>query len=85
MLRCFTQSRNYQNKDQWKNVAKATRRPMMAIVAFLSVPRTVFMELASRQTSASVNQDTGARYAITVSSKLYDLLNLYCLKLGCSK
>lgn len=38
---------------------------MMAIVAFLSVPKTVYMELASHQTSASVNQDTGARYAIT--------------------
>ena len=37
---------------------------MMTIVAFQSVPRTVFMALALHQTSASVSQDMGVRYAI---------------------
>lgn len=50
---------------------------MMTIVAFQSVPRTVFMALALHQTSASVSQDMGVRYAIIVSIRFCYLSNIF--------
>lgn len=49
----------------------------MAIVAFLSVPRTVFMVLVSHPMSVSVNQVTEVHCVTIVSSKIIHIIYIF--------
>lgn len=60
--------RSLRSRGPWRSVAKGTRKPRAATVAFQSVPRTAATVLVSRPTSASASRDMAGRYAISVSA-----------------